>query len=151
MENKKNRARAIIFKDNKIVAMYRERENRVFYSFPGGGAEEGETLQECVVREVFEEFGLTVEPIKQVYIYESQYNIEHFFICRWIGGEFGSGTGEEFESTNTNGIYIPSLIDIDKIPNLPLMPPEIAKEFVIDYATNKEELTNTIKHLYRQD
>ena len=106
MEDTKTlRARAIIFRGDEIVSMYRERENRVFYSLPGGGAEENETLEDCVKREVLEEFGIIVEPIKQVYIYHNPRSIEYFYICKWISGEFGSGKGEEFSPTQTNGVY----------------------------------------------
>ena len=64
----------------KLVSMYREFQDRVFYTIPGGGMEEGETLQECVKREVFEEFGFVVEPVKNVYIYESETSIEYFYL-----------------------------------------------------------------------
>lgn len=152
MENTKTlRARAIIFKGDEIVAMYRERENRVFYSLPGGGAEGDETLEDCVKREVLEEFGIIVEPIKQVYIYHNPRSIEYFYICNWISGEFGSGNGEEFSPTQTNGVYKPTFIKINEIPNLPLMPPEVAVELYADYKSNGESLTDTIKTLYRQD
>ena len=43
--SKKERSRAIIIKDEKLVSMYREFDNRVFYTFPGGG-KEGEESEE---------------------------------------------------------------------------------------------------------
>ena len=152
MENTKRvRARAIIFDGEKLVSMYRERDGRIFYTFPGGGVEANETLTDCVKREVLEEFGLIVEPLKQAYIYDSSNSDEHFFICKWIGGEFGSGKGEEFSKTQTNGIYKPTFINIKDIPTLPLMPPEIAKQLLQDYEQNGKELCDNIKTLYRQD
>ena len=75
---KRLRVGAIIIKDEKLVSMYRERNGRVYYTFPGGGAEEGESEQECVVREVYEEFGLIVTPVKKVYSYESEISVEYF-------------------------------------------------------------------------
>ena len=66
MGEKRIRTRAIIMHDNKIVSMYREREGRVFYTFPGGGKEGNESEEECVIREVYEEFGITIKPIKKV-------------------------------------------------------------------------------------
>ena len=77
---KKQRARGIIFYDNKIISMYRELDNRIFYTFPGGGMEEGESETECVVREIFEEFGLAVKPLKKVYVYENVKIFYAFFI-----------------------------------------------------------------------
>ena len=40
---KRIRARAIIIHEGKIVSKYRERENMIFYTFPGGGMEGDET------------------------------------------------------------------------------------------------------------
>lgn len=40
--------------------------NKGFYNFCGGKKEEGETMEECVRRETFEETGLVIENPKQV-------------------------------------------------------------------------------------
>ena len=147
MEEKRVRARAIIIHEGKMVSMYRERQGRVFYTFPGGGMEGTETEEECVKREVFEEFGLTVKPIKKVYTYENKNSIEHFYIADWLSGEFGSGEGEEFEENRNNGVYIPKLIEISDIPNIPLMPPEVASAFYDDYTKNGKDLRNDVKFM----
>lgn len=147
MEEKRVRARAIIIKDEKLLSMYREKGDRIFYTFPGGGMEGNESEEECVKREVFEEFGITVKPIKKLYTYESQNSIEHFYLADWIAGEFGSGEGEEFDENRNNGLYIPKLIKIKDIPNLPLMPPEVATAFYEDYTKNQKELRTDTKVL----
>lgn len=141
---KRNRARAIVMIDDKIVAMYREKDGRVYYTFPGGGMENTETEVECVKREVLEEFGMIVEPIKKVYSYENEISVEHFYIAKHISGEFGSGEGEEYQPDRNKGIYIPKLIDIKEIPNIPLMPPEIAKAFFEDYTKNGSDIRNDV-------
>lgn len=141
---KKGRARAIIIMDNKIVAMYRERDGRIYYTFPGGGMENGETEVDCVKREVMEEFGLEVEPIKKVYSYENELSVEHFYIAKYVSGQFGTGEGEEYQEDRSRGVYIPKMVDINDIPNIPLMPPEIAKVFYEDYLANGEELRNDV-------
>lgn len=147
MAEKRNRARAIIIHDGKIVSMYREREGRIFYTFPGGGMEGVETEEECVVREVFEEFGIVVKPIKKVYICEDQFNISHYFVCEWVEGEFGTGKGEEYQENNNNGVYIPMLIEICEIPKLPLKPSEVASMFYEDYMKNGKDLRSDIKFI----
>ena len=147
MEEKRARARAIIIHEGKMVSMYRERQGRVFYTFPGGGIKGTETEEECVKREVFEEFGLIVKPTKKVYTYENKNSIEHFYIADWLSGEFGSGEGEEFEENRNNGVYIPKLIEISDIPNIPLMPPEVASAFYDDYTKNGKDLRNDVKFI----
>ena len=148
MENEKRvRARAIIIHEGKLVSMYRERQGRIFYTFPGGGMEGNESEEECVKREVIEEFGLNVNPIKKVYTYENKNSIEHFYTAEWISGEFGSGEGEEFQSNRNNGIYEPKLIEISEIPNLPLMPPEVSDAFYSDYMKNGKDLRDNVKFI----
>lgn len=148
MEKKRERARAIIVRDGKFVSMYREKQGRIYYTFPGGGIEENESEEACVKREVFEEFGIIVEPIKKVYIYENKISKEHFYLAKWLSGEFGSGKGEEFQENQNNGIYIPKLIEISDIPKLPLMPPEVASAFYDDYIRNGKDLRNDVKFIY---
>ena len=128
--SKRKRARAIVIYNGKLVSMYREFDDRSFYVFPGGGMEDNESEEECVIREVYEEFWITVNPIKKVYVYENERSIEYFYLCDWISGEFGTGVGEEFDvNSNKEGVYIPKLIEISDIPNLPLMPKEVASSF----------------------
>lgn len=145
--SKRIRCRAIIIIDGKIVSMYRERDGRVYYTFPGGGMEGTETEVECVKREVIEEFGMVVEPIKKVYTYENNISVEHFYLAKHVSGEFGSGVGEEYQPDRNNGVYEPRLIEILNLPNLPLMPPEVAETFYEDYMKNGEVLRNDIKFL----
>ena len=148
MGEKRVRARAIIIHEGKIVSMYRERQGRIFYTFPGGGMEENETEEDCVKREVLEEFGIIVNPIKKVYTYENQSSIEYFYIAEWISGEFGSGEGEEYQENRNNGVYIPKFVEISEIPKLPLMPPEVASEFYEDYMKNGKDLRGDVKFIF---
>ena len=39
---KRKAVRAIVFVENKIMSMYRERDNSIYYTFPGGGQEKSE-------------------------------------------------------------------------------------------------------------
>ncbi|MBQ3158748.1 MAG: NUDIX domain-containing protein [Clostridia bacterium] len=144
-ENKRKRVRAIIIENNKLASMYREREGEVYYTFPGGGLEGNETERDCVIREVYEEFGIIVKPIKKVYSYENRINIESFYLCEWVDGVFGTGQGEEFDINNKNGLYKPTFINIADIPKLPLMPPEVASAFYEDYMSNGKSLRDDEK------
>ncbi|MBQ7917756.1 MAG: NUDIX domain-containing protein [Clostridia bacterium] len=144
---KRESCRAIIFKDEKMVAMYREKNGRTYYTFPGGGMDEGETINECVKREVIEEFGIVVKPIREVYTYEDEKTYQHFILCDWESGELGTGEGEEFQGDASRGVYEPMLIDIENIPNLPLMPPEAAMQVVDDYKSYGKNLDSEVKSL----
>ncbi len=52
--------RAIIIKDNKLLLSYETNTNQ--WMLPGGGLEEEETEEKCVIREVAEETGSVIKP-----------------------------------------------------------------------------------------
>lgn len=113
-----------------------------YYAFPGGGLEEGENLEEGVIREIKEEFGINVKVIKKLYEMKSEkFNQkEYFFLCEYIDGEFGTGDGPEFNNDPKyieSGEYLPEIIKKDDIENLLLFPPEIKEKFVEDLKNNK--------------
>lgn len=76
-------ARAIVINDNHILL--NEFNKGEYYNLPGGGLELGETLKDCVKREVYEEAGYTVEVGNLLYIYE--YNPER---DRFLYGQRGA-------------------------------------------------------------
>lgn len=58
--SKRPSVRAIIQKGDKLAMVYDQKYD--YYTFPGGGIEEGETFHQALVREVEEEVGLLVIP-----------------------------------------------------------------------------------------
>jgi ADP-ribose pyrophosphatase YjhB (NUDIX family) len=144
---KRESCRAIIFDKNKMVAMYREKNNRVYYAFPGGGRNEGEDFLDCVKREVLEEFGIEVKPIREVYTYENDKTYQHFYLCDWVSGELGTGQGEEFQGDVSRGVYVPMLIENSKLSQISLMPPEVASALVNDLKTFGEKLDTKVKYI----
>ena len=64
---------AIVVRDGKLLICRRKDEDRFggYWEFPGGKREPGETVEQCLLREMMEELELKVEPI------ESLTEIEH--------------------------------------------------------------------------
>ena len=62
-----------------------------FWEFPGGKREAGETLEECLQRELFEELNIRIDVPLPFQIIRHQYpekTVElHFFICRIESGD----------------------------------------------------------------
>ena len=89
---------AAIWRDGRILLARRARApGRDLFSLPGGVVETGETLAEAVTREVLEETGLTVEPVRlagyrEAILRDADGRVERHFVifafaCRWRAGE----------------------------------------------------------------
>ena len=108
-----------------------------YYTFPGGGREGEETLEEGTIREIKEEFGIDVEVVRKLYEIENKEKEmkEYFFLCKYIGGEFGTGTGPEFSGDPKyahKGQYLPEIISREDVENITLLPYVIRDKFVED-------------------
>ncbi len=110
-EGVRQASRAIIVKDGKILLTYET--NTDVYMSPGGGVEPGETLEECCIRELNEETGYTVNPLKQFvtvneYCFETMY-VSNYFICEITGKAGQKLTENEIEHGAT-----PVWLDFDE-------------------------------------
>lgn len=81
-----NACRAFIFFQNKILLCKQKNPPRDFWTLPGGSLEEGETLVNCISREIFEEIGITFEIDKMLFVRElinsSRHRIEFYFLTK---------------------------------------------------------------------
>lgn len=65
MEMIRNSAKALFFHEGKLLLnSHLDSSGQVYYDLPGGGQHPYETMEEAVIREVLEETGLTVEPVR---------------------------------------------------------------------------------------
>ena len=137
---KRIRVAGLIEIDDGYALMHRKDVKKVentdkpygeYYVFPGGGLEEGETLEQGVVREIIEEFGINVEVIEQIaYRKVNEENDEYLFKCKYVSGRFGTGTGPEFSGEPKyvdRGKYIPEIVPKTNIVNIRLVPEEFKK------------------------
>ena len=103
------RAAVVLLDGNRVCLIERKRQGLTYYLFPGGGVEEGETPEQAAVREAYEELGVEVELGRLVADLTYRDERQCYFLARIVGGEFGTGTGEEMSSTldSPNGTYTP--------------------------------------------
>ena len=80
-------SRAVVERDGMILLSHETVSG--WWLVPGGGIEQGETPEECCVREVEEETGVIVRPVKQfltLYEYYEEYRYTSwYFICEAAG------------------------------------------------------------------
>ena len=80
-------SRAVVVRDGMILLSHEIRSG--WWLIPGGGMEAGETPEECCVREVEEETGYVVRPLRQFLTmseyYEEYRYISYYFVCEVTG------------------------------------------------------------------
>lgn len=114
------RAGIVLIKDNNVALIERHRAGLDYFVFPGGGVDEGESVEQAAIRETLEELGIEVA-IKQkvAVIHIGRKSRQVYFLVEQTGGEFGTGTGEEYTVSDPvnaeEGIYIPVWMPIDEL------------------------------------
>ena len=115
------RAGIVLIQNNKVALIERHRAGLDYFVFPGGGVDEGESPEQAAVREAMEELGIEVA-IKQkvAEVQLGQKSKQVYFLVEQTGGEFGTGAGEEFttsdQGNSDEGVYIPVWMPIAQLP-----------------------------------
>ena len=121
------RAAAIIVESGRVALIERRNERGLYYVFPGGHVEEGETPEAAAVREVREELGLEVEVGRLVAEVTFKGRMQSFFAARVVGGEFGSGDGAEMAGLRPErGTYVPVWLEAAELTTQPVLPVHVA-------------------------
>ncbi|MFC1550597.1 NUDIX hydrolase [Candidatus Neomarinimicrobiota bacterium] len=125
--------RSAVLKNGDLLLVQEKQDQR--WSLPGGWADVGDRPSEVAVREVHEECGLIVKPIKVLGIYDANRigrSLEFYhaykivFLCEYLGG-----TPQPSDETLAAGFF-----DVDQLPALS------------HYRTNDRHITDIKKHIY---
>ena len=125
----RTRAVALLIQNESIAVMERHHAGRHYFTFPGGGMDEGESPEQAVAREVEEELGIQIRVIRYVAEVWFNGNRQVYFLVEQTGGMFGTGAGDEFTAgyDETHGTYNPMWMPISELAANPILPPEIAE------------------------
>ena len=110
-----------IFDENRQKVLLTRRKDNGLWCLPGGHMEAGESVEECCVREVFEETGLQVRVVRLTGVYSNPDQLviypdgsqAHFVVINFnvdaVGGELGL-------SNETSEVGYFSLAEIESMP-----------------------------------
>jgi 8-oxo-dGTP diphosphatase len=136
----RTRAGIILIEDDKVALIERHRAGLDYYVFPGGGVDEGETPQQAAVREAREELGVEVAIKQKVATIHFDLSTQVYFLVERVGGEFGTGAGEEFTDSDPDdpeqGIYIPIWMPIDELSQHEKVFPESLAKLLLKARTD---------------
>jgi ADP-ribose pyrophosphatase YjhB (NUDIX family) len=114
--NPKVRATAVLIEDDRILLVKQRVSDARSWSLPGGTLKMGENLEECVVREVKEETGLTVRVEELLYLgdrIEGDRHVVHItFAVNRVGGCLRVGAEPE---PGANPIYGVEMVPIGSL------------------------------------
>lgn len=125
------RVTGILIEDEKLLLVKQKVSDKRNWSLPGGKLEQGETIEQGIIREMKEETGLDVEIIRLLYLCDvsaSNNTLLHIsFLLKRVAGNIELPTNE-FES---NPIY-----DVEFIPISDLLDYGFSEKF-LKLAENK--------------
>ncbi len=148
-----DRAAGIVLRDDELLAMFRRKDGREYYTFPGGTVEEGESPEEAVVREIDEETTLVVDIADLLYELHREGEIprELFYRCTYRSGTptLRSDSIEQKIQDREKNYFEPKWIHISDLTseskNIPLLPAEVAQRLFHDLEHGFQAQTLIVK------
>lgn len=137
------RVAGIILKDDEVLLMDRNNHGRKYFSFIGGGVEEGESYEDALYREIKEETSVEVQIEKLIYSLDYSQPFggrtgQRVYLCRYISGVAQLGESEEKED-NEKGLntFQPVWVSIAQLNHIAeVYPTQIKKWLIKDYPNN---------------
>ena len=109
----------MLVENGKVALIERHRAGRHYYVFPGGGVDEGETLEQAAIREMLEETGLRVTIRRKLAVIHFGSSEQVYYLVERLEGIFGTGTGLEFTASDpddpTEGVYAPVWMAVEEL------------------------------------
>lgn len=125
----RNAAKALIIKDDKMLAVKISDGKDEWYIMPGGGQDVDELLPETVRREVAEEMGLQVEVKDLAFVIEGLHGenfhrVDLVFLCEYIGK-----IKNAILQGDTNQVGY-DWLDIERLNKAPLYPSKLRRQIM---------------------
>ena len=147
--------KAIIINDNKVLLnRCFDENNGYYYSLPGGGQNQYETLHDAIIRECLEETGYNIVPLRFSGLYEEicddpkireiypeyAHKMYHIFVCKLKDNIL-------IKPTEIDDMQIDSeWINIDKLSKIRLMP-EFLNNNIVNMINNHNSMFYGSDHI----
>lgn len=148
----RTRSAAIVIHEGKLLVLHRLRHDEEYYTFPGGGVDDGEDFGVAAVRELEEETTVIGKVKKFLYhnIFINPHTRmeemdQHFFLCDYVSGKPQAGNGEEYIKMTKENWYEPMWVDLQKLPEITLYPTGIRDAIIEDFPNNFSEAPREIE------
>lgn len=113
----KIRITAVVLRNDNILLVEQNVDNARGWSLPGGGLDEGETLEEGIIRELIEETGVTVKLKELLYVCDYIREDRHVVHITFLAEAPNDSIGETMPGLDENPIKSIAYVPIDKIEN----------------------------------
>ena len=133
-----------VLENEKGELLLHKRSDFNVWAFPGGGAEEGESAEDCVIREVFEETGLKIEnyeaigfasdPRFEIIVYPNGDITQNFCLILYSDKWSGDLSRKSEETTELR------FFDLSELPEMPENERRTAEKYIEWKKTNKFQL-----------
>ena len=128
-------ARALIIRDGKILVMHRNKFGHAYYILLGGGVDPGETPEQTLAREVYEESGFTIRNPRLVFVQDvgQPYGVQYIFTCETDGQEpvLGADTDEHHINQLGQNLYRPLWLPLDQLASVTFRTPELQQAILL--------------------
>jgi len=122
--------RGLVVKNGQVLLIHRFKYGSEYWVVPGGGVEEGESLEVALKREMKEETGLDMIECHFWEVTEGGKGTkQHIFRCKLGCGEEKLGGPELMENSPDNQ-YILTWVEIEKVLKLENVYPEVIKKYL---------------------
>lgn len=116
--------RAVVFDNDKVILLFRHKKTadgvKEYYAIPGGGQDEGETITECVIRELKEEYAVDIVVKDYLGDVGDDKALGHVYYCEIVSGT-PVLSGEEKERNNEDNYYEIQYIKVDELDNYEIL------------------------------
>lgn len=133
----KDRAVAIIIRNNKLLLIHRQKPGRDYHVLPGGHLKPGETPEEACVREAKEETNLTITLKEKLCTIYNHGRLEHYFLAGKKQGEIMLG-GPELKRYSPDDRYDLEWVELGRLQHINLKPTLIRQTCIDCLMQNNE-------------